>query len=81
MGKSVQVQFPLLGVNKGMATSKQAFATASLMNNVRLYGVLDKRARGGQRPGQTPWGNDGDGTLIGAANNPVVAMCTVSSIL
>ncbi len=61
-----------------MATSKQPFATASLMNNVRLYGVLDKRARGGQRPGITGWGNEDQ---IGATDNPVVAMCIISSIL
>lgn len=78
MGRPIQIQFPLLGINKGMATSKQPFATASQMNNVRLYGVLDKRARGGQRPGLTPWGNE---DLIGDSNQPVVAMCTVSSIL
>lgn len=78
MGKPVEIQFPLLGQHKGMATSKQPFATSFLMNNVRLYDVLDKRARGGQRPGLTAWGN---GDLIGDSNQPVVAMCVVSSIL
>ncbi len=78
MGKPVRVQFPLYGKNNGMAASKQPFATASEMNNVRLYDVLEKRARGGQRPGQTPWG---DGDLIGDSNQPVVAMCVVSSVL
>jgi len=78
MGKPTEIQFPLLGQNKGMAASKQPFATSFLMNNVRLYDVLDKRARGGQRPGLTAWGN---GDLIGDSNQPVVAMCVVSSIL
>lgn len=78
MGKPLSVEFPRLGINKGRATSQQAYATASAMSNVRLYDVLSKRARGGQRPGLTPWGNE---DLIGAVNNPVVAMCTVSSIL
>ncbi len=78
MGRPIQIQFPLLGLNKGRATSKQLYATASLMNNVRLYDVLNKRARGGQRPGLTAWGNE---DLIGDNNNPVVAMCTVSSII
>ncbi len=78
MGRPVVIQFPLLGQNKGMATSKQPFATAFLMNNVRLYDVLDNRARGGQRAGLIAWGN---ADLIGAANNPVVAMTTVSSII
>ena len=78
MGRSIQVQFPLLGINKGMVTSRQPFATASQMNNIRLFDVLDKRARGGQRPGITGWGGEDQ---IGAADNPVVAMCIISSIL
>ena len=78
MGRPIQIQFPLLGINKGMATLKQPFATASQMNNVRLYDALNKRARGGQRPGITGWGDE---DLIGGSNQPVVAMCIVSSIL
>ncbi len=78
MGRPLKLQFPLFGLNKGRAASTQPFATASNMNNVRLYDVLDKRARGGQRPGLTEWGNEDQ---IGAADNPVVAMCVVSSII
>ena len=78
MGRPVPVQFPLFGINKGRVTSQQPFATASRMNNVRLYDALDNRARGGQRPGLTAWGNE---DLIGGSNQPVVAMCVVSSIL
>ncbi len=78
MGRPVKIQFPLLGLNLGMAVSKQPFATSFAMNNMRLYDVLDKRARGGQRDGLTAWG---DGDLIGDASNPVVAMCVVSSII
>ena len=78
MGRPVQIQFPLLGINKGVATSKQLYATSFLMNNMRLYGVLDSRARGGQRPGLTAWGNE---DLVGDSNQPVVAMCIISSIL
>ncbi len=78
MGRPLKLQFPLFGLNKGRAASGQPFATASNMNNVRLYDVLDKRARGGQRPGLEEWGNKDQ---IGAADNPVVAMCVVSSIL
>lgn len=78
MGKPIRIQSPLLGINKGMATSKQPFATAFLMNNVRLYDVLSKLARVGQRPGITGWGNEDQ---IGATDNPVVAMCVVSSIV
>ena len=78
MGKPVQIQFPYLGLNKGRATSQQPFLTTSVMNNVRVYDVIDRRARGGQRPGLTPWGN---GDLIGGSNQPVVALCVVSSII
>lgn len=78
MGKPIRIQFPLLGQHKGMVTSKQPFATASLMNNIRPYDVLNKRARGGQRPGITGWGDEDQ---IGETDNPVVAMCVVSSIL
>ena len=78
MGRPEAVTFPLLGINKGHAASRQLFATASAMNNVRLYDALDSRARGGQRPGLTAWGNE---DLIGDSNQPVVAMCVVSSIL
>lgn len=78
MGRPSKLQFPLLGLNLGRAATDQPFATSFAMENVRLYDVLDKRARGGQRPGQVPWG---DGDLIGDSNQPVVAMCVVSSIL
>lgn len=78
MGRPTQIQFPLLGINKGVATIKQPYATSFLMDNMRLYGVLDNRARGGQRPGKTAWGNK---DLVGDSNQPVVAMCIISSIL
>ena len=78
MGKPVKVPFPRLGINKGTGTSEQPYATSSEMNNVRLYDILNKRARGGQRPGITGWGDEDQ---IGATDNPVVAMCVVSSIV
>lgn len=78
MGKPIRIQFPLLGQNKGMATANQPFATTFLMNNIRPYDTIDKRARGGQRPGLTDWGT---GVIIGGANQPVVALCVVSSII
>ena len=78
MGRPKEIPFPLLGVNNGLATSKQPFATAPDMSNVRLRDVLDNRARGGQRPGQTPWGNEDQ---IGGSSQPVVAICVVDSVL
>ena len=78
MGRPMKLQFPLLGLNLGRATGDQPYATSFSMNNVRLYDTQDKRARGGQRPGLVAWGNE---DLIGGSNQPVVAMCVVSSIL
>jgi hypothetical protein len=74
----IQIPFPIMGVNKGRAVYQQPFATSPEMLNVRPRDVLDGRMRGGQRPGLDKWG---DGDLIGANNQPVVAMCTVSSII
>jgi hypothetical protein len=48
------------------------------MNNVRPVDVLEKRVRIGQRPGQAKWGN---GTQIGTAEQPIVAMCFVNSVI
>jgi hypothetical protein len=78
MSKPKELPFPLLGVNRGRGTSKQPFATVAAMINMRLFDVLDGRARGGSRPGQNAWGN---ADLIGGNNQPVVAMCVVSSVI
>lgn len=76
--RPVLVPFPILGVNKGRAVYQQPFATSAEMLNVRPKDTLDGRARGGQRPGLQKWG---DGELIGGNNQPVVAMCMVSSVV
>lgn len=73
----MRLPFPLQGIDKGRATSEQPIATSPDLNNVRPYDTLDNRARGGQRPGLDKWGN---GDLISDAEQPVVAMCTVSSV-
>ena len=78
MGRPKEISFPLLGVNRGRATSDQPFATVGAMNNMRLFDALGTRARGGQRPGQNGWGAK---DLIGANNQPVVAMCVVNSVI
>ena len=72
------VQFPLEGIDKGGALCQQSPSTSPDLNNVRPYDVLENRARGGQRPGLDKWGA---GTQIGAAEQPVVAMCIVSSVI
>ncbi len=73
----MKLSFPREGINKGRATFEQPIETSPDMNNMRLYDTLDNRARGGQRPGLDKWGA---GTQIGSAEQPVVAMCTVSSV-
>ena len=74
----MQIKFPREGINKGRATFEQPKETSPDMNNMRLYSTFDNRASGSQRPGLDKWGA---GTLIGAAEQPVVAICTVSSVV
>lgn len=73
----MKLSFPFKGIHKGVATSSQPPVTSFDMNNMRLYDVLNHRARGGQRPAIRKWGA---GTQIGAAEQPVVAICIVSSV-
>ena len=70
-------RFPYDGLAKGGPTSDEPLYTSPSMNNVRPFDALDNRMRGGQRPGLDKWGA---GTLIGDAEQPVVAICTVSSV-
>jgi len=71
------IPFPRKGIDKSSVTVAQPQMTSVDMNNMRLRDVFDERARGGQRPGLDKWGN---GTQIGAAENPVVAICSVSTV-
>lgn len=73
----MDILFPIKGLHKGFMTEKQPGLTTFRMLNVRPYDTLSNRLRGGQRPSLDKWGN---GDRIGDANQPVVAMCTVSSI-
>ena len=73
----MKLRFPYEGIDKGRALCEQPEITASHMNNMRPRDVLDNRMRGGQRPALDKWGV---GTQIGAAEQPVVAMCIVSSV-
>lgn len=73
----MRLRFPYEGIDKGRALCEQPELTAPHMNNVRSRDVLDNRMRGGQRPGLDKWGN---GDQIGAAEQPVVAICIVSSV-
>ena len=67
--------FPLDGVHKGSRSGTQPKNTSRDMNNVRPR--FDGRFAGGQRDALDKWGG---GTQIGAAEQPVVAMCTVAAV-
>lgn len=71
----MELLFPFRGLYKGILSSKQPIDTARSMRNVRPY--KDGRLRGGQRPGFVKWGA---GTLVGGQEQPVVAMCVVSTV-
>ena len=71
----MQISFPKRGLHTGFAASEQPHNTSRDLNNMRLY--WQNRACGGQRDGLNKWGA---GTQIGAAEQPVVAMCSVSSV-
>ena len=69
---------PIKGVFRGSLTGHAPELTSEVMNNVRPVDVQEKRVRIGQRPGLDKWAN---GTQVGAAEQPVVAMCFVSSVI
>ncbi len=69
---------PIKGVFRGSLTGHAPELTSESMNNVRPVDVQEKRVRIGQRPGLDKWGN---GTQVGAAEQPIVAMCFVSSVI
>lgn len=73
----MRIPFPSKGIDRGRPTHQQTPDTSSNMNNMRLYDTLNNRARGGQRPALDKWG---DGDIIGAAQEPVVAICVVHSV-
>ena len=74
----MRIPFPFKGIDKGRAAHQQSPETSANMNNMRLFDTLDNRARGGQRPALDKWG---DGDQIGGAEQPVVALCVVSSVV
>lgn len=74
----MKLLFPRQGIDKGRATSEQPQATSPDMNNMRVYDTLGNRSRGGQRPALDKWGS---GTKIGDSEQPVVAICIVSSVV
>ena len=69
------VIFPIKGKHVGFGTEVQPEFTTRRMNNMRPYG--NSILIGGQRPPLDKWGA---GVQIGDTEQPVVAMCTVSSV-
>ena len=70
-----ELTFPIGGKHTGFPAGKQPDKTSRSMNNMRPY--FDGKVLGGQRPGLDKWGA---GTQIGAAEQPVVAITTVSTV-
>ena len=48
---SIRLSFPLLGLSENWPYNDQPALSSPHLQNVRAYDVLEKRARGGQRPG------------------------------
>ena len=71
-----ELTFPTSGKHNGFPTSKQPAGTSRDMNNVRPY--FDNKIVGGQRDPLRKWGA---GVQVGDAEQPVVAMCTVSTVV
>lgn len=71
---SKPIFFPIKGVHRGFPASLQPPDTTPDSNNVRPSAT--GRIQGVQRPALVKWSTD----QIGAAEQPVVEMCTVSSI-
>lgn len=73
----VQISPPMKGVMKGLPSHEISANYSEHMNNVRPLDNLESKIRVGQRPALDKWGA---GTQIGAAENPVVAMCSVTTV-
>jgi len=74
---NVEFTPPIQGIHKGLPADKPMPGTSEYMNNVRVKG-WNSRILIVQRPGLSKWGA---GTQIGGAENPVIAMCTVASVV
>jgi hypothetical protein len=72
----IELTPPIKGISKGLPVDKEPPTTSGFMNNVRPVDVLERQLRLGQRPGLSKWSTD----QIGAAEQPVVAMCIVASV-
>jgi len=73
----IAFNLPIRGLHKGGVVEQSPAMTSGHMNNVRARDVLENKVRIGQRPGLDKWG---DGDQVGAAEQPVVCIVSVSSV-
>ena len=74
----INFQLPVKGLHLGGSVEQGPAMTSGHINNIRARCVLENKVRIGQRPGLAKWG---DGDRVGGDEQPVVAMCTVSSVV
>ena len=70
-----KLRFPMNGKNVNFAASTQPDFTSADLCNVRPFDVLEKRARGGQRPGMRKVFTQCIGN-----GKPVVKMCQITTV-
>jgi hypothetical protein len=73
----VEFLLPIRGKSLGMPQDKQPPLTSGYLNNVRPRDVLENRVRIGQRPGLDKWSS----SQVGNAEQPIVAIVSVSSVI
>ena len=67
---------PIFGISRIITVEKEPAKYSGYMSNVRPTDALENKIRLGQRPGLDKWST----TQIGSAEQPVVALCVVSSV-
>ena len=75
--EKIEIPSPVQGILKGFSPDKPMQNYSEYMNNCRPQDVLEKRIRIGQRPGLDKWST----TQIGGSEQPIVAICIVSSVV
>lgn len=73
----VNFQLPIRGIHLGGSVEQGPTMTSGHMSNCRARDVLENKVRIGQRPGLEKWG---DGDQVGEAEQPVVAIISISSV-
>ena len=72
----MKLSFPVKGIHKGVAASSQPEMTSPDMLNARPYDVLERKVRGGQRPGLDKL----YARQISDIATPIVAICSVTVV-